>query len=219
MFFRSCLQNRTQCCSVNGQILTLQTVTLGVPQGSILGPLLLIIYMNDLPAFVQEANITMYADDTSLHKAFRTSRQLKEKMIFAFSKVCKWLRNNKLSLNTVKTEFMIIGTLPRLNQLDSSPESTAYAIVVDGQEVKRVKLVKYLALMVDDKLVWDQHIDYISSKITRGIGILKRIRHFIPRDSLLLLYHTLIEPYFRYCSIVWGQCGETLKDKLQTLTK
>ena len=217
LFFRSYLQNRTQCCSVNGQISTLQTVTCGVPQGSILGPLLFIIYMNDLPAFVQEANITMYADDTSLHKAFRTSHELKDEIISAFSKVCKWLRNNKLSLNTVKTEFMIIGTLKRLNQLDSSPELTPYAIVVDGQEVKRVKLVKYLGLMVDDKLVRDQHIDYISSKIICGIGILKCIRHFIPRDSLLLLYHTLIEPYFRYCSVVWGQCGETLKDKLQIL--
>ena len=173
--------------------------------------------MNDLPAFVQEANITMYVDDTSLHKAFRTSHEFKEEIIPAFSEVCKWLRNNKRSLNTVKTEFMIIGTLPRLNQLDSSPESTPYAIVVDGQEVKRVKLVKYLGLMVDDKLVWDQYIDYICSKIIRGISILKRIRHFITRDSLLLLYHTLIEPYFRYHSIVWGQCGETLKDKLQTL--
>ena len=99
---------------------------------------------------------------------------------------------------------MIIGTLPRLNLLDSSPELTPCTIEVDGQEVKRVK---YLGLMVDDKLVWDQHTDYISSKITRGIGILKQ---FIPIDSLLLLYHTLIEPYFRYCSIVWGQCCETL---------
>ena len=63
--------------------------------------------------------------------------------------------------------------------------------------------------MVDDKLVWDQHIDYISGKITRGIGILKRIKHFIPRDSRLLLYHTLIDFYFRYCGMVWGQCGET----------
>ena len=60
-------------------------------------------------------------------------------------------------------------------------------------------------------------IDYISSKTIRGIDILKRIRHFIPRGSLLLLYHALIEPYFRYCSIVWGQCGEILKDKLETL--
>ena len=89
--------------------------------------------------------------------------------------------------------------------------------MVDGQEVRRVKIVEYLGMMVDDKLVWDQHVDYISSKITRSIGILKRIKHFIPQESLLLLYHTLIESYFRYCSIVWGQCGETQKDKLQTL--
>ena len=115
---------------------------------------------------------------------------------------------------------MVIGTLQRLNQLDSSPESTPYAIVVDdGQEVRRVKIVKYLGMMVDDKLVWGQHVDYISSKITRNIGIFKRIRRFISQESLLLLYHTLIEPYFRYCSIVCGQCGETLKDKLQILQR
>ena len=83
--------------------------------------------------------------------------------------------------------------------------------------MRRVKIVKYLGMIVDDKLVWDQHVDNISSKITRNIGIFKHIRHFIPQESLLLLYHTLIEPYFRYCSIVWGQCGETQKDKLQTL--
>ena len=135
----------------------------------------------------------------------------------AFAKVCKWLKINKLSLNTVKTEFMLIGTSQRLNQLDQNPESTPYAIVIDQKEVRRVKCVKYLGMIVDDKLTWSQHVDYISSKITRNIGILKRIRHFIPKESLLLLYHTLIEPYFKYCSIVWGQCSETLKGKLQTL--
>ena len=83
--------------------------------------------------------------------------------------------------------------------------------------MRRVKIAKYLGIMVDDKLMWDQHVDYISSKITRSIGILKHIRHFIPQESLLLLYHTLIEPQFRYCCIVWGQCGETQKDKFQTL--
>ena len=80
LFFRSYLQNRTQCCSVNGHISTLQKVTYGVPQGSILGPLLFIIYMNDLPAFVQEANITMYADDTSLIKYFEHHKNCKRKL-------------------------------------------------------------------------------------------------------------------------------------------
>ena len=71
-------------------------------------------------------------------------------------------------------------------------------------------------MILDDKLRRSQHVDHISSKITHNIGILKCIQHFIPKESLLLLYHTLIEPYFRYCSIIWGQSSETLKDKLQT---
>ena len=217
LFFASYLQNRTQCCSINGYQSNLKEVICRVPQGSILGPLLFIIYMNDLPAYVQDANITMYADDTSLDKAIRSSQQLKEELIPAFSKVCKWLEMNKLSLNTVKTEFMIIGTSQRLNQLDQSPESTPYIIKIDGGEIRRVKSVKYLGMIVDDKLTWEQHIEYISEKIVRNIGILKHIRNFMPQESLLLLYHTLVEPYLRYCSIVWGQCSESLKDRLQTL--
>ena len=72
-------------------------------------------------------------------------------------------------------------------------------------------------MIVDDKLTWNKYVDYISSEITRNIGILKHMRHFIPKESLLLLYHTLIELYFKYCSIVWGQYSETLRDKLETL--
>ena len=138
----------------------------------------------------------MYADDTSIDRAFQMCQQLKEELLPAFAKVCKWLKINELSLYTVKTEFMLTGTSQRLNQLDQNPESTPYAIVIDQKEVRRVKLVKYLGMIVDDKLTWSQYVDYMSSKITRNIGILKRMRHFIPKKSLLLLYHTLIEPYF-----------------------
>ena len=173
--------------------------------------------MNDLPSFVKDVNVTMYADDISLDKAVRSSQQLKEKMIPAFSRVREWLQTNKLSLNTVKTELMIIGTSQRLNQLDQNPRSTHYATNTEGQNIRRVKFISYLGMKVDDKLTWDHHIEHISSKISCNIGILKRIRHFIPQDSLLLLYHTLTEPYFRYCSIIWEQCGEALKDRLQIL--
>ena len=112
---------------------------------------------------------------------------------------------------------MVISTSKHLNQIDQNPGSTPYVIVIDQKEVRRVKLLKYLGMIVDDKLTWSQHVDYFSSKIIHNIGISKHIRHFIPKESLLLLYHTLIEPYFKYCSIVWGQCSETLRDKLQTL--
>ena len=109
---------------------------------------------------------------------------------------------------------MIIGTSQRLNQLDKSPDSTPYIIMIDGGEIRRVKSVKHFGMIADDKLTWEQHIEFISGKMVRNIGILKRIRNFILQESLLLLYQTLIEPY---CSIVWGQCSETLKDRLQAL--
>ena len=163
LFFASYLQNRTQCCSINGYQSTLKKVICGVPQGSILGPLLFITYMNDLPAYAQDANITMYADDTTLDKAIRTSQQLQDELIPAFSKVCTWLEMNKLSLNAVKTKFMIIGTSQHLNQLDKSPESTPYIIMIDGGEIRRVKSVKYLGMIIDDKLTWEQHIVTITN--------------------------------------------------------
>ena len=134
LFVSSYLYRRTQCCSVNEHKSTFSEIRCGVPQGSILWPLLFIIYMNDLPSYVQDAHITMYADDTSIDRAFKRCQQLKEELLPAFAKVCKWLKINKLSLNTAKTELMLIGTSQCLNQLDQNPESSAYVIVIDQKE-------------------------------------------------------------------------------------
>ena len=98
-----------------------------------------------------------------------------------------------------------------------TPETTPYIISVDGCQIRRVKSVKYLGLIVDDTLTWAEHVDYISTKIRKNIGIIKRVRTFLPRHSLLTLYRTLIEPYLRHCNTVWGQCSDTLKEKLQCL--
>ena len=124
---------------------------------------------------------------------------------------------NKLASNVLKTEFVIIGTSKRLNILDQTPETTPYIMSVDGCQIKKVKSVKYLGLIVDDTLIWAEHVDYISTKISKNIGIIKWVRTFLPQHSLLTLYRTLIEPYLRYCNTVWGQCSDTLKEKLQCL--
>ena len=108
--------------------------------------------MNDLPLAVDNAEITMYADDTSIFRAFNNMNCLTEELILAFGKICEWLESNKLALNTLKTEFMIIGTSHRLNKLDSLHESTPYLISINGSYIRRVKQVKYLGLIVDDKL-------------------------------------------------------------------
>ena len=94
---------------------------------------------------------------------------------------------------------MLIGSIQKIQ-----PLSNLIAIRVNGRLLKRVKRIKYIGSVVDENLKWDDQINYISVKIRRNIGILKRMRLTVPRESLVLLYKTLIEPYFRYCNTVWG---------------
>ena len=93
------------------------------------------------------------------------------------------------------------------------------ALRISNDLIKRVHKAKYLGLVIDDKLSWKEHIGYISTKIRQNIGIMKRIKDCIPRDSLILLYRTLVEPYFRYCNTTWGNCGTSLLNKLQNPSK
>ena len=97
--------------------------------------------MNDLPLAVKEADITMYADDTSLSKGFKTTNELKEQLIPAFCKV--WLKCNKLSLNALKTEIMIMGTSQKLSNLDIDPSMTPFKLILNNYEIRRVKKTKY----------------------------------------------------------------------------
>ena len=114
----------------------------------------------------------------------------------------------------MKTNFMLIRSVQKIQ-----PPNNLIAIRVNGRLLKRVKRIKYLGSVVDENLTWDDHIDYISVKIRRNISILKRLRLTVPGESLVLLYKTLIDPYFRYCNTAWGYCNETLLDKLQVLQK
>ena len=94
--------------------------------------------MNDLPLAVKEAEITMYADDTSLSKGFKTTDELKEQLIPALCKVCEWLKCNRLSLNALKTEFMIMGTSQKLSNLDIDPSMTPFKLILNNYEIRRV---------------------------------------------------------------------------------
>ena len=119
---QSYLTNRSQCCSVNGKVSNFSSISCGVPQGSILGPLLFIIYMNDLQQVTDNCDISMYADDTHLSAALKGSSDINIEIIPDFLKICDWLQANKLSLNILKTEYMIIGTEKSLIQLGPIPK-------------------------------------------------------------------------------------------------
>ena len=197
-FFRSYFCNRLQCCSVNGHTSSFKTISCGVPQGSILGPLLFIIYVNDLPLCIENGHVTKYADDTSSSNGISTVEDITRNFIPDIKNVMDWLKANNLSLNVMKTEFILTGTTQNNLKIGD-----LLAIRVQGYTVKLVYKAKYLGMVIDDKLTWKDHIDYVSLKIKRNLGIIKRVRNDIPKESLIALYRTMVEPYLRYCNNIW----------------
>ena len=151
-FVESYLRNRIQYCNIDGSTSRYRYVSFGVPQGSILGPLLFLLYMNDLPCVVQGTDVAMFADHTSLSRTFKNVSELNNELIRSFINICEWRKANKLSLNTVKTDFMIIGTSKQLENLDTSHETTPYALYINNAPIRRVKQAKNLGLIIDEHL-------------------------------------------------------------------
>ena len=168
--------------------------------------------MNDLPHCIENGHVTMYADDTNTPCEVKSVHDITVKVIPDLVKLCDWLKSNKRSLNIIKTEFMIIGSTQNVLKFGN-----LIAIRIDNQLIKRVAHVKYLGIIVDDRLTWKEHVDYISKKISRNLGAIERSRQCITVDSTIALYRTLVDPYLRYCCNVWGSCGNALLYRLKTL--
>ena len=211
-WFRSYLTNRTQRCLVNGSLSRICSLKCGVPQGTILGPLLFLIYINDLPNCLTSCQSRMYADDTHITYADVDGNSIQLNLNRHLGNLNKWLISNKLTLNNAKTEFMVIGSRQKLSTLSSQPEPS-----IDNVLLEKVTSVKSLGTFIDENLRWQTHIDKLSKKIASGIGAIKRIRDFVPTPTLHCIYNALIQSQFDYCNIVWGNCGKTLFDRLQKL--
>ena len=205
----SYLDNRTQRCAVNGVISHTCTLTCGITQGTILGPLLFLLYINDLPNCLSNSQPRMYADDTHLTYADNDICSIEASLNQDLSNINRWLIANKLTLNMTKTEFMLIGLRQKLNSLSAIP-----ALEINGTQLNRVKS---LGVLIDENLTWGNHINAITKKVSSGIGSIKRISHCVPPATLCTIYRGLVQSHFDYCSVVWGNCAKTLSDKLQRL--
>ena len=216
-WFKSYLRNRKQFCRVNGVDSETGDIEVGVPQGSCLGPLLSLVYINDLPQAVLDSNVSMYADDTSLCYQSHDLTRLNEAINSDLRKLDTWLQGNKLSLNVAKTHSMLISTKQKHNILKGQNEDLQ--LKIRDNELEVVKKTKYLGLQIDCSLNWKEQIKAVSAKVSRALEFLRHAKSFLPKETLQTLYTGIFEPHFRYCCSVWGCAGSTEISQLQKLQK
>ena len=185
----SYISNRYQYVDFNGSISSNKVVDTGVTQGSILGPLLFLIYINDLPRVSPLFNMVMYADDITLYCNLSNNTNEND-LISELHKINEWLASNKLFLNAQKTKFMFFHSMQRKIKY---PVLTIYNTIIE-----RVKQFNFLGIVLHYTLKWQKHIDYISKKVSKAIGVMYRLKHIYPEAVLLIIYQS-IDLFLRPC--------------------
>jgi hypothetical protein len=215
-WFKNYLGDRKQYVKYNNVTSPYTRIKTGVPQGSVLGPLLFIIYINDISSATKELDDILFADDTSLdsclHKFFtrpgaRHARpntpdhidELGGAISRKLDMVVEWLKINKLSLNTSKTRYMIFH-----NANQNMDIYKTLVLKMDGKEIKRVTTFNYLGLTMNEKLTWDAHTNKLAGIIGSVISVLHRLKHSVPKKILLTIYNALILSRLHYCNLIWG---------------
>ena len=212
---RSYLQNRKQYVDYNGKTSTLLNMRKGVPQGSILGPLFFIIFVNDLPKASNTFHSIMYADDTTLLASIEDFDYSKNNNITEINRnICNeldkfsdWLKCNKLILNATKTKIMVFRTRGRGN--------VSLSVEINQTHITQVTEFNFLGIIFDEHLSWKSHIDALRVKLSRAIGVLNRLKNFLPNHILRFIYFALIHSHICYGQYLWGY----MNDKISILQK
>ena len=212
-WFASYLVNRKQYVTLNGFRSTLNDIKFGVPQGSVLGPLLFLVYINDLSISVKNSTVHHFADDTNLLYINKSIQTLCNKINYDLKGVTDWLNSNRISLNINKTEFVIFRS-PR------NPITTEINIKLNGKRLLYPsKYIKYLGVLLDEHLSWKPHIDELIKKLNRSNSILSKIRYFVRKNTLRSLCFSLFSSHIGYCCQVWGQNGNYHLNKIHSLQR
>ena len=198
---RSYLHQRQQLVEFNGCLSDMRYIETGVPQGSVLGPLLFSIYINDLPSCSNMFKMIMYADNTTLLCDLNNDNDIETLINDELCKITNWLLANQLSLNFNKTKFMVFH---------SGRRHVVYPILsINGTVIERVDTFNFLGLHISHDLKWKTHIQTLSQKLSKITGILHRQKEEYPTPILTSIYNTLMLPHLSYCILSWGfQCQE-----------
>ena len=200
-WFESYLTNRQLRvkCEVSKENKTqysnLYDVEYGAPQGSCLGPLLFLLFTNDLYLNIEHCSAILFADDTTLYKSHRNTRYLKWCTEQDLKTISDWFKANKLTLNLEKTEYIFFCARP----IKVKP-----TLEIDNVTLRPVDSVKFLGLWLDQNLNWDIHVNKLIAKIKRNMHLLRTPKHLFNKKNLKLIYHAHIQSHIDYGLILWG---------------
>ena len=212
-WFSSYLSDRSQCVEVNGVRSDFRSISCGVPQGSILGPQLFLLYINDLGISI-DCHLSLYADDSALFFAHKDPSIIAHRLSVELTNCSKWLVDNKLSLHVGKTECLIFGTKRSLKKVES------FQVFCGGNAVKRVHEVKYLGVFFDATLSGLTHVNHVLKSCAGRLAFLYRSSSFLDYQSRKTLCTSLIVPYLDYCCSSWYEgLSASLKSKLDVFQR
>ena len=214
-WLKNYLSDRKQTTMANNVTSDTEDIVCGVPQGSILGPLLFLIYINDINTCLRGTINFLYADDTVLLCNGSDLEGMCQSMQEDSDSIFRWCASNKLTINIKKTKYMIFGTRGMLKQI----KNVDFGLCLDGQMLDRVHFYKYLGLMVDDHLNFNKHIQDMNKIVSHKLFMFSKIRYYIEEKDAILLFKTMILPILEYCDIIYEGTSVKNLGKIDRLFK
>ena len=209
-WFTSYLAGRKQYTTVSNIDSQLKDISYGVPQGSVLGPLLFLIYINDLNRAITYSYIQHFADDKNILYRDKSLRKINQRINFDLKNIVKWFRANRIALNTNKMEIVLFRSPRKI-------VTRKMNFGISGQKIKIKNNAKYLGLIIDESLIWKKHYDILRSKLERSIGLLAKLRYYVSANLLRTVYFAIFDSYLHYGCQVWGQNKNACTNKISHL--
>lgn len=185
----------------------------GVPQGSILGPTLFLLFINDLPLSIKNCSADFFADDSTFHTSGKTKVDVEFKLQSDGINAGAWSMRNKLPINYDKSTLMAVGTRQKLHNNDN------FDIQINDYKINNVKSQKVLGIVIDENLNWTPHVEYLCATISSRISLLKQLAAYVPVNIQKLFYQNYILPLIDYGSNAWGTTSNTNIERLNKLQK
>lgn len=212
-WFQSYLSSRKQAVTSDVGLSEFAYVASGVPQGSILGPTLFLLFINDLPLFLNNCFADLFADDATFHTHSDNVDVIQHHLQTDLTETKLWSKRYKLPINYKKTTCMAVGTRQRLS------DSRKIELKLDDVSIQNVSKQKLLGVYIDENLTWSVHIENLCSNISAKISLLRHLSEYVPRDVQKQFYQSYILPLIDYGSVIWGSTSLVNIDRLHKLQK